>query len=325
MELTNLQGNWVDLVILIVFAYYISEAWRVGLWAVLSEFAAFLSSLVLSLRFYPIASEFLRTNFAITNSLSNALGYLFIASISEMILSYSFSKIVMKIPEKYWNKSWSKALGIFPALGEGIVLSAFVLTLVLSLPITPQVKEDITDSKIGGVLVSQTAGLEAQLTEIFGGAVEDSLTYLTIKQGSQESIPLTSNPDDITEDSVSEIEMMRLVNEERKKNNLKELSLRTDLIPVARAHATDMWMRGYFGHVSPDGKDVGARLTESGVRFGIAGENLALAPTLATAHNGLMNSPGHRANILEPRFTRVGIGVIDNGIYGKMFVQIFTD
>lgn len=123
MELTNLQGNWVDLVILIVFAYYISEAWRVGLWAVLSEFAAFLSSLVLSLRFYPIASEFLRTNFAITNSLSNALGYLFIASISEMILSYSFSKIVMKIPEKYWNKSWSKALGIFPALGEGIVHS----------------------------------------------------------------------------------------------------------------------------------------------------------------------------------------------------------
>jgi uncharacterized protein YkwD len=52
---------------------------------------------------------------------------------------------------------------------------------------------------------------------------------------------------------------------------------------------------------------------------------LALAPTLATAHTGLMNSEGHRANILEPKFKRVGIGVIDNGVYGKMFVQVFTD
>lgn len=48
-------------------------------------------------------------------------------------------------------------------------------------------------------------------------------------------------------------------------------------------------------------------------------------PTVIVAHNGLMNSEGHRANILSPEFSRVGIGVIDNGIYGKIFVQIFTD
>jgi len=46
---------------------------------------------------------------------------------------------------------------------------------------------------------------------------------------------------------------------------------------------------------------------------------------LSTAHNGLMNSEGHRANILEPEFRKIGIGVIDNGVYGKMFVQVFTD
>jgi len=67
------------------------------------------------------------------------------------------------------------------------------------------------------------------------------------------------------------------------------------------------------------------RLEKAGVSYSIAGENLALAPTVQTAHTGLMNSEGHRANILEPQFKRVGIGVIDNGIYGKMFVQIFTD
>jgi uncharacterized protein YkwD len=70
---------------------------------------------------------------------------------------------------------------------------------------------------------------------------------------------------------------------------------------------------------------VGDRLQEHNVRYFLAGENLALAPTLNTAHEGLMNSPGHRANILEKNFRRIGIGVIDNGVYGKMFVQVFAD
>jgi uncharacterized protein YkwD len=86
-----------------------------------------------------------------------------------------------------------------------------------------------------------------------------------------------------------------------------------------------MWRRNYFGHVSPEGHDAGDRLNAAEVSYQMAGENLALAPTLQSAHTGLMNSEGHRANILDPDFRRVGIGVIDNGYYGKMFVQVFTD
>jgi len=70
---------------------------------------------------------------------------------------------------------------------------------------------------------------------------------------------------------------------------------------------------------------LGDRLDRAGIRYSFAGENLAMAPTLATAHNGFMNSEGHRANILEPKFRRGAVGVIDNGVYGKMFVQVFTD
>jgi uncharacterized protein YkwD len=86
-----------------------------------------------------------------------------------------------------------------------------------------------------------------------------------------------------------------------------------------------MWERQYFGHISPEGRDIGDRLNAAGIGYSLAGENLALAPTVTTAQNGLMNSEGHRANILEPKFKKIGIGVIDNGIYGKMFVQVFTD
>jgi uncharacterized protein YkwD len=66
-------------------------------------------------------------------------------------------------------------------------------------------------------------------------------------------------------------------------------------------------------------------MREANVRFRIAGENLALAQTLQMAHTGLMNSPGHRANILRPQFGRVGIGIMDGGKRGLMVSQEFRN
>jgi uncharacterized protein YkwD len=66
-------------------------------------------------------------------------------------------------------------------------------------------------------------------------------------------------------------------------------------------------------------------MLESNVRFLTAGENLALAQTVTVAHTGLMNSPGHRANILRPQFGRVGIGIMDGGMRGLMVSQEFRN
>jgi uncharacterized protein YkwD len=65
-------------------------------------------------------------------------------------------------------------------------------------------------------------------------------------------------------------------------------------------------------------------MRSQGVHYRYAGENLAGAPTVERAHTGLMNSQGHRANILNPNYTRIGVGVIDGGRYGKMFTQHFA-
>jgi uncharacterized protein YkwD len=66
-------------------------------------------------------------------------------------------------------------------------------------------------------------------------------------------------------------------------------------------------------------------MTQAGVQFRTAGENLALAPTVRVAHTGLMNSPGHRANILRPAFGRLGIGIVDGGYRGIMVSQEFRN
>jgi uncharacterized protein YkwD len=94
---------------------------------------------------------------------------------------------------------------------------------------------------------------------------------------------------------------------------------------VARAHSSDMFVRGYFAHNTPEGKTPFDRMRASGIQFTAAGENLALAQTLEIAHTNLMNSPGHRANILHPAFGRLGIGILDGGFYGLMISQEFRN
>lgn len=104
--------------------------------------------------------------------------------------------------------------------------------------------------------------------------------------------------------------MIALVNEEREKAGLKRLSYDSDLRAAALKHSQDMLEHGYFDHTSPIYGTFQQRLEASGVKCSTAGENIAYYPSVAQAHVGLMNSPGHRANILNPAFTRIGIGIV---------------
>lgn len=325
MNTPSLNGNWVDLVIVLILIYFASEAWRHGVWVILADFVSFLGALLVALRAYKFSASFLRSNFTLSHPLSNALGFLITAIALEAIFGFLLGHALTKLPKKYWQNKWSRFLALLPAVGEGLVLIAFILTLILGLPVAPSLKKDVTDSKIGSFILNQTSGAERLVNEIFGGVIEDSLTYLTIKPGSKESVPLSVERAELSVDTVSETEMFALINKERRERGVAELSWAPEIVPVARAHGRDMWERKYFGHYSPEGDDIGDRLDGAEIRYSLAGENLALAPTVASAHNGLMNSEGHRANILEPEFKRVAVGVIDNGVYGKMFVQVFTD
>lgn len=120
-----------------------------------------------------------------------------------------------------------------------------------------------------------------------------------------------------------EREMFQLVNQERVKAGVSPLAINYDLVKLARLKAQDMIKNGYFSHTSPTYGSPFDMMHRFGINFSYAGENLAGAPTVQTAHVNLMNSSGHRSNILNSNFTEVGIGVVDGGPYGKMFVQMF--
>ena len=84
-----------------------------------------------------------------------------------------------------------------------------------------------------------------------------------------------------------------------------------------------MIQNGYFGHISATDGTPARRANRGGIRFTRLGENLAGNSDLADAHRMLMNSPTHRANILDPAFQRVGLAVVRGGPYGYMIVEEF--
>jgi uncharacterized protein YkwD len=142
---------------------------------------------------------------------------------------------------------------------------------------------------------------------------------------SQASIPLQFSVVEAPPRPELEAQVLALVNEERARHGLNPLQADPELTEVARAHSRDMLARSYFSHVTPEGRKLGERMQAGKVSYLLAGENLALAQTVPIAHRGLMNSPGHRANILRPQFGRLGVGVLDGGRFGLMITENFRN
>jgi uncharacterized YkwD family protein len=117
--------------------------------------------------------------------------------------------------------------------------------------------------------------------------------------------------------------MVNLVNQERAKVGVAPLQVDMRLVKLARMKSLDMINNNYFGHISPTYGSPFDMMKAQGITYNKAGENLAGASTVDRAHTVLMNSAGHRANILDPAFSKIGIGIIQGGPYGLMIAQEF--
>jgi len=118
--------------------------------------------------------------------------------------------------------------------------------------------------------------------------------------------------------------MVRQINAVRRKEHLRLLQLDARLCAIARSHALDMLARNFIGHTNPDGLDPFARMARAHYRFGYAGENLAVDDTLDEVARDFFASPEHRENLLEPHFSRVGIGTVPSS-NGEIVVEDFSD
>jgi uncharacterized YkwD family protein len=124
--------------------------------------------------------------------------------------------------------------------------------------------------------------------------------------------------------TTQEQQMLNLINQARSQNNVAPLQADMQVTSVARIKAQDMIDNNYFSHNSPKYGSPFDMMKAFGVSYVEAGENIAGNQSVQNAENALMNSPGHRKNILNPAYTHIGIGIKSGGPYGNMFSQMFV-
>ncbi|MGW5866597.1 CAP domain-containing protein [Streptomyces sp. NPDC055239] len=118
--------------------------------------------------------------------------------------------------------------------------------------------------------------------------------------------------------------VLRLTNAERTAAGLRPLAPDPLLTVAAQGHSADMVARAYYSHTSPDGGEPWHRASAAGSTHRAIGENIACGQrTPAEVVDGWMNSPGHRANILKPSFTHLGVGFAGGGSAGTYWTQLF--
>lgn len=103
-------------------------------------------------------------------------------------------------------------------------------------------------------------------------------------------------------------EVAQLTNHYRAKFGLPPLQISTTLEYVAQSHGDDMGRNGYFSHVGRDGSDIGDRAQRGGYRYCVIAENIAMGHRSPRAVvRGWINSPGHRANLLDHEVAEIGV------------------
>ena len=120
-----------------------------------------------------------------------------------------------------------------------------------------------------------------------------------------------------------EKEVFDLINKQRTQNGLSPLKENSELQRVARIKAQDMVNNNYFSHTSPTYGSPFDMMKSFKISYNTAGENIAGNSSNSSAVTAWMNSPGHRANILNSSFNQTGIGVVKGSKYGKIYVQMF--
>lgn len=323
---TELSWNVIDVLLVVVISLNLLNGYRRGFILGVLDLAGWVLSLLAGLRYYQPLASWLGPRINLWSEVwDQPVAFIIVA----LFVGITVQLIGYALLRRFWpdihERPANQTLGLLPGLVNGLITAAILSALLLAVPLSESISERTRASVMVNRLAVYAQALEAQLRPVFGEAIARSLNLLTVQPDSNERVTLPFTVSTSRPRPDLEQRMLDLVNNERVSRGLQPLAADPELTEVARRHSADMFARGYFAHDTPEGLTPFDRMRDANVRFLAAGENLALAPTLSIAHSGLMNSPGHRANILRPQFGRVGIGIMDGGMRGLMVSQEFRN
>lgn len=317
--------NYIDLILIAIIGLSAFQGWKKGFIFSLIELINWTGSLALGFLLYPWISMLILKMISIKSFWTTPLIFIFSVIVARILLAVLLNRILKKVPEHSHQHQTNKLLGVLPGTINGLIFSALFSLVISGIPLGNGFSEETQNSVLAYHLTSRTKWIEEKVRPVFGDMVNESGTAITIHPETNKLIRLPFKLNRAKPRPDLEAQMLILINRERARRNLGLLKADPELRVVARVHSMDMFKRGYFSHQNPEGKGPFDRIRKARISFRTAGENLALSPNLKTAHTGLMESPGHKANILHPAFGRVGIGILDGGMYGIMVTQNFRN
>jgi uncharacterized protein YkwD len=315
----------VDLLFLVVIFLSAWSGWRSGFIYSAIGLVTWVGSLAAAFCLYPYAVHPLMRMVPGLGVWTLPVAFLLALLLARLLLWLFFSRLLGVLPPGAHDNWLNKLLGILPGFINGVVAAAVIALVLMAIPLSNRLAEQLRRSQMADRLTLPAEWVEERLSPVFERPVERTIARLSIEPHSEEAVKLPYTTHRLEERPDLEEEMLMLVNRERARRGIGPLVADTALRVVARAHSVDMFERGYFSHYTPEGADPFERMRAAHIAFLTAGENLALAQTLSIAHTGLMHSPGHRANILNPAYHRVGIGIIEGGVHGLMISQEFRN
>lgn len=292
---------WFDVALVLFILFQVALGIRQGFLLSLASFLTFLLSLALALFGGPWLAARLAPFVpwpAPILALALALGLVLIAI---PLLTRTVAWAYAQLPSSPRIRRLDRAFGVASGALRGLTLSAILVGgyAALALP-------DLPRSTLSGELYQR---VKTPVSMLAAHAQREFPALLVTPAGWEVLVEPVQARESIAPDQLA-TEMLGMVNQERRERGLAELRWDGDLAAMALAHSKDMLARNYFAHEDPEGQTATQRAAKAGITYSILGENLAFAKTLPQAHRGLMNSPGHRENILRPEFRRLGIGIV---------------
>jgi uncharacterized protein YkwD len=316
--------NYIDGFLVAIVLLAVWSGWRKGFIIGALELITWIGSFVAALAFYKYPAALIEQYFSF-GVWTLPVAFVLILILMRILFGILIRKVLHITPVETHAHGVNKFLGLLPGLLSGIIYATIAAALLLATPLFASFSEKARESKIANELAVHVEWVDEKFSPVFDEAVNRSLNNLTVNPKSTETVSLPFKVDNPKVREDLEAKMLEMVNEERVKEGLPPLKADPEMARIAREHSRDMFAKGYFAHVNLEGETPTDRIRKARVRYLTAGENLALAPTLKLAHNGLMNSPGHKANILHKSYGRLGIGILDGGFRGIMVTQNFRN
>lgn len=317
--------NLVDFGLLAAALVFLLHGYRKGAAAVVLEMSGLVAGLLLALLSYVPAARLLADVFGLPYPLGKPLSFLAVWAAAEIVVPPIFSFLHSRSSTCWSKSSWTKPVGALVAAVEVPVLAMFVLSLLLSFQFPVSVKQKVMLSRSGSALVRSAQTVESFGARLTGGSDAYESLAFSSPGGSGTAVVLWPSTVETFPDTLAEEELFARLNERRQSEGLRPLVMDQSLVAVARRHGDDMFVRGYLSSLTPEGRTPDNRATDSGIAFVRLTESLAHAPDVDLVFRGLTANQEFVSAALSSAHARVGVGVMNAGSRGRMFVLEFAD